>query len=98
MFRRDVDAIRDDLAEGGWIEQVGGEDRRLAMMERRHGVERMREDGKTVFDGGVAYRIRRCGMPRREHDATPSQFLGGARGAVDLGRHRDATAAGRPQI
>ena len=86
--RRHVKAVADDLHERAAVLDEGGQDRRIAMIERRHPVERVGQRAETQTDRQHSFAVARRRMPGRADDAVLQEDAQRVAGAVDLGRHR----------
>ena len=64
-----VDAVGDDCGDCGRLGERGGDDAGIAMIQRAHRVEQMREHPRAGVDAGVGLVERRVGMADGHNDA-----------------------------
>ena len=86
--RRDVVAVADQLHRRARFLDERRQDRRVAVVERRHRVERVRERAKAEADREHPFAVVRGGVSGRAHDPLVEEEARDLVDAVGLGCHR----------
>ena len=87
--RRDVDPVEDQLHDDVGPRKRRADDTRIAVMERAHGVEEVRDAPHAEIEGRVRLLGGRVGVTARDGDLAAEQQLDDRRRARELGRQRD---------